>query len=194
MEMPSLPTADATAAPAQPAGAGKDSMPSVRKMRGSDWDAVRSIYAAGIATGQATFESEPPSWEAFDAGRLPGHRLVAADGDLILGWAAVSAVSAREVYRGVVEHSIYIAPEARGRGVGRLLLAALIQSTEAGGIWTIQSSIFPENSASVALHAQLGFRVVGTRERIARMNHGPNAGKWQDTLLLERRSGLAGRD
>ncbi len=193
MEMPSLPTADATAA-TPPAGAAKDSRPSVRKMRSSDWNAVRSIYAAGIATGQATFEKEPPSWEAFDAGRLPDHRLLAADGELILGWAAVSAVSAREVYRGVVEHSIYIAPEARGRGVGRLLLAALIQSTEVGGIWTIQSSIFPENSASVALHGQLGFRVVGTRERIARMSHGPNAGKWQDTLLLERRSGMVGRD
>ena len=163
-------------------------------MRGADWDAVRAIYSAGIATGQATFEKAPPSWEAFDAGRLPEHRLVATDGELILGWAAVSAVSAREVYRGVVEHSIYIAPGARGRGIGRLLLAALIHSTEACGIWTIQSSIFPGNAASLSLHQQLGFRVVGTRKQIARMSHGPYAGQWQDTLLLERRSSTVGTD
>ncbi|MBT2596429.1 GNAT family N-acetyltransferase [Arthrobacter sp. ISL-72] len=161
-------------------------------MRAEDWEAIRSIYAAGIATGQATFESEPPTGEAFDAGRLCGHRLVAEDLGLVLGWAAVSPVSAREVCRGVVEHSIYIAPQARGRGVGRILLGALIDSTEAGGIWTIQSSILPENTASLFLHERLGFRVVGVREKIARMGHGPNAGHWQDTLLLERRSALTG--
>lgn len=174
--------------------AGEGTPVGIRELRAPDWEAVRSIYAAGIATGQATLEKEPPSWEAFDTGRLPGHRLVAADGQLILGWAAVSAVSAREVYRGVVEHSIYVAPGARGRGVGRILLAALIQSTEAGGIWTIQSSIFPENTASLALHEQLGFRIIGTRERIARMSHGPNADRWQNTLLLERRSSVVGTD
>ena len=166
----------------------------IRSMCPEDWDAVHAIYAAGIATGEATFESEPPTWEKFDAVRLAGHRLVAEDAGRVLGWAAVSRVSSREVYRGVVEHSIYVDPEAQGRGVGRLLLTALIGSTEADGIWTIQSSIFPENTASLALHTKLGFRVVGTRERIARISHGPKAGHWQDTLLLERRSDVAGRE
>jgi L-amino acid N-acyltransferase YncA len=164
----------------------------VRKMRAADWESVHAIYAAGIATGHATFEHEPPTREAFDAGRLPAHRLVAEAAGLVLGWAAVSPVSPRAAYSGVVEHSIYVAPQARGRGVGRALLAALVASTEAAGIWTIQSSIFPENKASLSLHERLGFRIVGTRERIARMSHGPAAGKWQDTLLLERRSGIAG--
>jgi len=166
----------------------------IRPMCPDDWDAVHAIYAAGIATGEATFESEPPSWKAFDAVRLVEHRLIAEDAGRVLGWAAVSRVSSREVYRGVVEHSIYVAPETQGRGVGRLLLSALIQSTEAAGIWTIQSSIFPENTASLSLHQRLGFRVVGTRERIARMSHGPKAGHWQDTLLLERRSNVAGTE
>lgn len=166
----------------------------IRPMCPQDWDAVHAIYAAGIATGEATFESEPPTWEAFDGGRLPGHRLIAEDAGRVVGWAAVTPVSSREVYRGVVEHSIYVAPETHGRGVGRLLLSALIDSTEAAGIWTIQSSIFPENTASLALHRKLGFRVVGTRERIARISHGPKAGHWQDTLLLERRSAVAGTE
>jgi phosphinothricin acetyltransferase len=160
----------------------------------ADWDAVHAIYAAGIATGEATFESEPPTWEAFDAVRLPAHRLIAEDGGRVVGWAAASRVSSREVYRGVVEHSIYVDPKIQGRGVGRLLLDAFIGSTEAAGIWTIQSSIFPENTASLALHRKLGFRVVGTRERIARISHGPKAGHWQDTLLLERRSQVAGTE
>lgn len=168
--------------------------PVIRPMCPDDWDAVHAIYAAGIATGEATFESEPPAWEAFDAVRLPEHRIVAGDAGRVLGWAAVSRVSSREVYRGLVEHSIYVDPQAQGRGVGRLLLAALIESTEAAGIWTIQSSIFPENAASLALHQKLGFRVVGTRERIAQISHGPKAGHWQDTLLLERRSGVVGME
>lgn len=168
--------------------------PVIRPMCPDDWDAVHAIYAAGIATGEATFESEPPTWEAFDGVRLPEHRIVAGDAGRVLGWAAVSRVSSREVYRGLVEHSIYVDPQAQGRGVGRLLLAALIESTEAAGIWTIQSSIFPENAASLALHRKLGFRVVGTRERIAQISHGPKAGHWQDTLLLERRSGVVGME
>ncbi len=180
-----------------------DSPVTIRPMCPDDWDAVHAIYAAGIATGEATFESEPPTWEAFDGVRLPGHRIVAEDAAGVVGWAAVSRVSSREVYRGLVEHSIYVAPQAQGRGVGRLLLNALIESTEAAGIWTIQSSIFPENAASLifpenaaslALHQNLGFRVVGTRERIARISHGPKAGHWQDTLLLERRSHVAGTE
>jgi len=171
-----------------------DSPVTIRTMCPADWDAVHAIYAAGIATGEATFEGEPPTWEAFDAVRLREHRLIAVDGGQVVGWAAASRVSSREVYRGVVEHSIYVDPEIQGRGVGRLLLDALIGSTEAAGIWTIQSSIFPENGASLALHSKLGFRVVGRRERIARISYGPKAGHWQDTLLLERRSKVAGTE
>lgn len=160
-----------------------------------DWPAVREIYAQGIATGHATFEAEPPTWDAFDAGRLPDHRLVAlhADGP-ILGWAAVSPVSSRAVYAGVVEHSVYVAPEGRGRGIGRLLMDALITSTEEAGIWMIQSSVFPENVASLRLHEAVGFRVVGTRERIARMTCGPLAAQWRSTVLLERRSAVTGNE
>ncbi|MEU5384469.1 GNAT family N-acetyltransferase [Kitasatospora cineracea] len=149
---------------------------------------VLAIYRAGIAEGNATFETETPSWAAFDAARLPVHRHVALgpDGE-VLGWAAVSAVSSRPAYAGVVEHSVYVHPDHRGRGVARLLLAALIDSTEKAGIWTIQSSVFPENTASLALHARAGFRTVGTRERVARHH-----GVWRDTVLIERRSPLIG--
>ncbi|HEX5333195.1 MAG TPA: GNAT family N-acetyltransferase [Cellulomonas sp.] len=153
------------------------------------WPAVRDIYAAGIATGNATFESEPPSWEQFAAAKLPAHRAVAVDEDgTVLGWVAATAVSDRCVYAGVVEHSVYVHPDARGRGVGRTLLEALIVSTEAAGIWTIQSGILAENTASLALHAAAGFRVVGTRERLGRMAYGPLEGQWRDVVLLERRS------
>ena len=141
------------------------------------------IYAEGIATGDATFETEPPTWEEFDAGRLPEHRLVAEEAGEVVGWAAVSPTSQRECYAGVVEHSVYVAESARGRGIGARLMAALVASTDAAGIWTIQTSIFPENAASLALHERVGFRVVGRRERIARLD-----GVWRDTLLLERRA------
>jgi len=144
---------------------------------------VLEIYRLGIATGHATFETEPPSWPAFTTGRLPGHRFVALDGDRVLGWTACSPVSDRCVYSGVVEHSVYVHPDARGRGVGRALLRALIDSTERAGIWTIQSGIFPENAASLALHRACGFRTIGTRERVGRHH-----GAWRDVLLLERRS------
>jgi L-amino acid N-acyltransferase YncA len=144
---------------------------------------VLAIYQAGIDEGNATFETRAPGWEEFTAARLPGHRYVAVTGTGVLGWVAVSPVSARPVYRGVVEHSVYVHAAARGQGVGRALLAALIASTEAAGIWTIQSSIFPENAASVALHAAAGFRVVGTRVRVAQHH-----GRWRDTVLIERRS------
>jgi L-amino acid N-acyltransferase YncA len=162
-------------------------MAEIRPLDPSDWPAVHEIYAQGIATRAATFETEPPTWEHFDAGRLPGHRLVAVEDGSVVGWAAVSPTSARECYAGVVEHSVYVAEEMRGRGMGLALLEALVESTEAGGIWTIQSSIFPENEASVRLHERAGFRVVGRRERIAKLD-----GAWRDTVLIERRSRDAG--
>jgi L-amino acid N-acyltransferase YncA len=144
--------------------------------------AVLDIYGAGIAEGQATFETEVPPWAQFSARRLPAHRYVALDGQVV-GWVAVSATSARPAYAGVVEHSVYVDPAARGRGVGSALLQAVITSTEAAGIWTIQSGIFPENGASLALHERAGFRVVGVRERIGRHH-----GRWRDVVLIERRS------
>ncbi|MFE4638002.1 GNAT family N-acetyltransferase [Streptomyces sp. NPDC056773] len=152
-------------------------------------DEVLAIYQAGIDEGNATFETEAPAWEVFDAGRLPGHRFVAVGPDgKVLGWVAASKVSDRCAYAGVVEHSVYVHPGARGRGVARALLDALIASTEAAGIWTIQSGIFPENTASLALHRRAGFRVIGLRERIGR-----HRGRWRDVVLLERRSRVAGR-
>jgi phosphinothricin acetyltransferase len=154
----------------------------IRAMRPADWPAVEAIYAAGIATGDATFEATPPSWEEFDAGRLPDHRLVALDGGRILGWAALAPTSSRACYAGVAEHSIYVEESSRGRGIGRALLDALLASADAAGIWTIQTNVFPENAASVALHLHAGFRIVGRRERIAQLS-----GVWRDTLLLERR-------
>jgi L-amino acid N-acyltransferase YncA len=148
-----------------------------------DWPAVRAIYEAGIATGDATFETAAPDWPAWDAAHLADHRLVARDGRRVVGWVALAPVSDRCAYAGVAEDSIYIAPEAQGRGVGRALLAAVIASAEGGGIWTIQTGIFPENQASVRLHEACGFRVVGLRERLGRLH-----GRWRDVLLLERRS------
>ena len=141
------------------------------------------IYQSGLDAGQASFETTAPDWATFDAGRLPAHRHVALVGDSVVGWVAVSAVSTREVYAGVVEHSVYVDPNTRGRGVGRLLLDTLIASTEAAGIWTIQSGVFPENGASLGLHRAAGFRTVGIRERIGRHH-----GVWRDVVLLERRS------
>lgn len=160
----------------------------IRAMEPADADAVLRVYQAGLDGGNASFETEAPSWAAFDAGRLPEHRHVAIDDDgPLLGWAAVTPVSGRCVYAGVVEHSVYVDPAGQGRGVGRALLDALIASTEAAGIWTIQSGIFPENEASLRLHARVGFRVVGVRERIGRHH-----GRWRDVVLLERRSPVVG--
>ncbi|MEU3755760.1 N-acetyltransferase family protein [Streptomyces olivoreticuli] len=151
-------------------------------------DEVLAIYQAGIDEGNATFETSVPTWQVFDAGKLPEHRFAVIGGDgKVLGWVAVSAVSGRCAYAGVVEHSVYVHPAARGRGVASALLTALIRSTEAAGIWTIQSGIFPENRASLALHRRAGFRVIGTRERIGRHH-----GVWRDVVLLERRSPLIG--
>jgi len=161
----------------------------IEAMAAADADAVLAIYQAGLDTGQASFETRAPDWAAFDAARLADHRYVARDrsSGKVLGWVAVSAVSSRCVYAGLVEHSVYVAPGARGRGVGAALLRALIRSTERAGIWTIESGIFPENIASLRLHQSVGFRVVGTRERLGRHH-----GRWRDVILLERRSPAAG--
>lgn len=164
----------------------------IRSMESGDWPSVERIYAEGIATGHATFESTTPSWEQFDAGRRPDLRLVAVEHDAIVGWAACSPVSSREVYRGVAEHSVHVASDARGRGIGDALLAELVTQSEAAGVWTLQSSIFPENLASARLHERHGFRVVGIREAIARISYGPAAGEWRDTVLLERRVRVIG--
>ncbi|MFG2309857.1 GNAT family N-acetyltransferase [Streptomyces sp. NPDC048566] len=151
-------------------------------------DQVLAIYRLGIDEGNATFETAAPDWEHFDAVRLPGHRHLALDdAGRVLGWVAAVPVSDRCAYAGVVEHSVYVHPAARGRGVGAALLARLVASTEAAGIWTIQSGVFPENTAGLALHRAAGFRVVGTRERIGRLH-----GVWRDVVLIERRSRTAG--
>ena len=154
-------------------------------MTGEHAAAVLAIYQAGIDEGNATFETRAPAWDEFTAARLLDHRYVAVAGGDVLGWVAASAVSDRCAYAGVVEHSVYVHPGGRGRGVGRLLLGSLITSTEAAGIWTIQSGIFPENTASAALHRAAGFRTVGTRERIGRHH-----GRWRDVVFIERRSPL----
>ncbi|MET9930497.1 MULTISPECIES: N-acetyltransferase family protein [unclassified Streptomyces] len=157
-------------------------------MRPEHADRVLEIYRLGIATGNATFETAAPAWPEFDASRLPDHRFVAVDRTgAVVGWTAVTPVSDRCAYAGVVEHSVYVHPDARGRGVGRALLTALLASTDAAGVWTVQSGIFPENAASLALHHRAGFRTVGTRERLGRHH-----GTWRDVVLLERRSPTVG--
>ena len=155
----------------------------IRPLARDDWARAREIYAEGIATGDATFETEPPGWEEFDATRLPGHRFVAVESGEVVGWVALAPTSSRECYAGVVEHSVYVAAAARDRGVGSALMEALVASADEAGLWTIQTSVFPENAATLALHERVGFRVVGRRERIAQLG-----GVWRDTLLLERRS------
>jgi L-amino acid N-acyltransferase YncA len=156
---------------------------SIEAMTGAHAPAVLAIYQAGIDEGNATFETRAPGWQAFSTARLPGCRYVAVDGGRVAGWVAVSAVSSRPAYAGVVEHSVYVDPGARGKGVGRRLLTAVIDATEAAGIWTIQAGIFPENTVSLAMHKSAGFRVVGVRERM-----GHHHGRWRDVVLIERRS------
>jgi phosphinothricin acetyltransferase len=158
----------------------------IRPMTPADWPAVRAIYEQGIATGNATFETAAPEWAAWDAGHLAEPRLVADDGG-VLGWAALSPVSKRAVYAGVADVGIYVADAARGRGVGRGLLAHLIAESERLGLWTLQAGIFPENQASLALHQACGFRVVGRREGMGAMGE-----RWRDVMLLERRSRVTG--
>ena len=149
------------------------------------WDAVARIYGDGIATGNATFETAVPAWEAWDAAHLDDLRLVALSEGRVVGWAALSGVSERCVYAGVAEESVYVALEARGRGIGHALLEELIRRSEQAGIWTIQAGIFPENAASLRLHERVGFRIVGVRQRL-----GQRAGVWRDVIFLERRSPL----
>lgn len=155
----------------------------LRALDAADWPAVARIYADGIATGLATFETETPSWEHWDGAHHPFARLVAVLDDEVVGWAALSPISRRPAYAGVAEVSVYVAPEHHRRGIGQALLATLTAASEAHGIWTLQASIFPENVASITLHERVGFRVVGRRERIGQL-----AGEWRDTLLLERRT------
>lgn len=155
----------------------------IRELLGEDWPAVARIYAAGLATGDASFETTVPEWAAWDASHLAAPRLVLDDSG-VLGWAALSPVSDRCAYGGVAEVSVYVDPDAHGRGVGRALLSALVERADASGLWTLQSGVLPENAASLALHARCGFRVVGTRERLGR----DATGRWRDVVLLERRA------
>ena len=159
----------------------------LRDLRPDDWPEVARIFEEGIRTGNATFETEVPSWEAWDAAHLPAHRLVAERDGRVVGWIALVPVSPRDCYAGVAEVSAYVAEEARGEGVGRQLLAAVIESSERGGIWTLETGVFPENEPSLRLLQRFGFRVVGTRERIGRMH-----GMWRDVIFLERRSEVVG--
>lgn len=159
----------------------------IDEMNPGDWERVRAIYREGIATGYSTFETDAPSWEKWDVGHLKMARLVARRGDRVLGWAALSPVSSRHTYRGVAELTISVTEESRGLGIGRALLEALIEESERNGIWMLQAAIFPENTASVKLHLHCGFREVGRRERIGKLN-----GSWRDTLLFERRSTTVG--
>jgi L-amino acid N-acyltransferase YncA len=157
----------------------------IEPLRNEHWPDVGRIYAEGVAARNATFETEVPSWDAWDRAHLTEHRFVATEGEAVLGWAALVPVSGRCVYGGVVENSVYVAASGQGRGIGTALLDALVESTEAAGIWTIQTGIFPENEASIRLHERVGFRVVGRRERLGKLD-----GVWRDVLLLERRSGV----
>lgn len=160
----------------------------IRPMTADDWPAVERIYREGIATGNATFEANPPSWDEFDREKVAAPRFVAVDDDQVLGWAAAGRTSSRCVYEGVLEHSVYVAEDTRGKGVGKQLHAAFIDASEAAGSWTVQSGVFPENESSMALHHDLGFRDVGTRERVGKMTYGPYEGDWRDVILIERRS------
>lgn len=161
-----------------------------RALTESDWPEVRRIYLEGIASGNATFETESPTWEAWDEARHPEGRLVSVDGDEVTGFAALTPVSERRVYAGVAEVMVYVAEAHRGEGIGTLLLEALVRASEDAGIWTLTAGIFPENVASIRAHERVGFRRVGRRERIGLFHDG----RWRDTVLLERRSRVVGTD
>jgi phosphinothricin acetyltransferase len=159
----------------------------VGKMTDSDWPTVAAIYKEGIATGHATFEETVPDWQEWNAKHLPECRFVAKVNGRVVGWVVLSGVSSRCVYKGVAEVSVYVKASMRGRGVGRVLLAAVVEASEQAGIWTLQSGIFPENTASMTIHQQCGFRLVGYREHLGQMN-----GTWRDVVLMERRSKVVG--
>ena len=159
----------------------------VNAMKPEQWESVRAIYLAGVATGDATFETEAPNWTEWDKSHLPAPRLVALSSEAVVGWAALSRVSSRAAYAGVAEVSVYVDEQMRGRGIGSSLLKALVAGSENAGIWTLQASIFPENTASILLHQSCGFREVGRRQRIGKLQ-----GVWRDTVLLERRSEVVG--
>jgi len=161
----------------------------IEAMTKQDWTAVSVIYAEGIATGNATFEKSVPDWQKWDAAHLRTCRFVARAGQEVLGWAALTPVSGRCVYAGVAEISVYVAQRARGRQVGTKLLRTLVEASEREGIWTLQAGIFPENVASIELHKRCGFSIVGTRERLGRLD-----GRWRDVMLMERRSATVGID
>ena len=166
----------------------------VRPMTEADAAAVLAVYGQGIASGQATFQDSVPVWADWDRAHLAACRLVLIHDGQVAGFAALSAVSVRAVYRGVAEVSVYVAVSAQGMGVGKMLLEALVTASEAAGLWTLQAGIFPENLASLKLHISCGFREVGRREHLGRMRHGPLAGQWRDVVLFERRSAHAGND
>ena len=153
----------------------------------SHWEAVARIYLEGIATGNSTFQTNAPTWEEWDSAHTTNCRLVAMDKSQVLGWAALSTVSGRCVYAGVAEVSVYVSESARGKGIGKSLLQALITESEKNNYWTLQAGIFPENTASIRLHQHAGFRIIGTRERVGKMH-----GVWRDSLMLERRSKIIG--
>jgi phosphinothricin acetyltransferase len=159
----------------------------IETMLPQHWPTVKKIYEEGIATGNATFQTIAPEWEEWDAAHVKNSRLVATENNEVLGWAALTAVSGRCVYAGVGEVSVYVAAAARGKGIGKKLLQALITESEKNNFWTLQAGIFPENAGSVKIHEDGGFRIIGKRERIGQMN-----GLWRDTLLLERRSSIVG--
>ncbi|WP_235285044.1 GNAT family N-acetyltransferase [Thalassospira sp. HJ] len=164
-------------------------------MTPSDGDRVVEIYGQAIKSGHATFQEDPGTWEGWDQGHLTECRLVACDdNDKVIGWAGVSGVSNRCVYRGIAEISVYVDPDCQGQGVGKSLLAALIKSSEEHGIWSLEAGIFPENEASIALHRSLGFETVGRKRGLGRMGYGPMAGLWRDVMLLQRRSQVVGVD
>ena len=161
-----------------------------RELIAQDWQEVKEIYEEGIATGNATFQSAAPDWDEWDQSHVKNSRIVAVDdASNILGWAALTPVSGRCVYAGVAEVSVYVSDKARGKGIGKSLLKELIRQSEQNGFWTLTAGIFPENEASLKIHQQAGFKVLGIRERIGKMN-----GEWRNTVLLERRSDVAGVD
>jgi phosphinothricin acetyltransferase len=160
----------------------------IRTMLPQDWEAVKKIYEEGIATGNATFQTEAPSWEDWDKAHAESPRLIAEENNEVLGWAAITPVSGRCVYAGVGEVSVYVSANARGKGVGKKLLQSLIEESEHENYWTLQAGIFPENKASLSLHEAVGFRIIGIRERIGKMGNA-----WRDTVLLERRSKVTGQ-